>query len=257
MPIKDSLYFSYDGVNSNTHKLINVNYNVGLFEEYFLPEQELYIEQIPGRDDPYYLGNKKYPLQIDLEFAFEEGFGEKNEYIQDVSRWLFQDYYQPLIFSNAQDKIYYCMYVGDPNLLHNCIKDGLIQISMRNIDPYARSPFYESDIYASVENIVFDNLGDVELLPIIQLEILQDTDFTLINNGNGTEMKFAGLLNGDVLEIDLKYEMINATNGGNKVYRYDNLIVDNLKLDVGENQLGVVEHTNNWNMKLKYQYKFY
>lgn len=257
MPIKDSLYFNYDGINSTEHKLINVNFNVGLFDEYFLPEQELYIKQVPGRDDPYYMGNKKHPLQIDLEFAFEEGFGADNEYIQNVSRWLFQeDYYKPLIFSNAQDKIYYCMYVGDPNLLHNCNKDGLIQISMRNIDPYIRSPFYESDIYTSVENITFDNLGDVELLPIIQLEILQDTDFTLINNTNETEMKFTGLLNGDVLEVDLRYQMINATNGENKIYRYDNLITDNLRIDVGENQLSVVEHANNWNMKLKYQYMF-
>ncbi len=257
MPIKDSLYFNYDGINSTEHKLINVNFNVGLFDEYFLSEQELYIKQMPGRDAPYYMGNKKHSLQIDLEFAFEEGFGEDNEYIQNVSRWLFQeDYYKPLIFSNAQDKIYYCMYVGDPNLLHNCNKDGLIQISMRNIDPYIRSPFYESDIYTSIESITFDNLGDVELLPIIQLEILQDTDFTLINNTNETEMKFTGLLNGDVLEVDLRYQMIDATNGENKIYRYDNLITDNLRIDVGENQLSVVEHANNWNMKLKYQYMF-
>ena len=85
--IKDSLTFEYNGIDSSVYKLINVNYNVGLFEEDFLPEQELFAEQIPGRDDLYLLGSKTMPLQIDLTFAFEEGFEEN---IKNVSRWLFK-----------------------------------------------------------------------------------------------------------------------------------------------------------------------
>lgn len=254
--IHDSLYFNYDGIDSTTYKLINVNYNVTLCEELFLPEQELYTVQIPGRDDSYFMDSKRLPLQINLQFAFDEGFGENNEHIQAVSRWLFQDYYKPLIFSEQEYKIYHCMYVGDPNLLHTCNKEGLIEIVMQNISPYAYSPFYESEIYTSTKNIVFDNAGDVAIQPILILETIENTSFTLVNESNQTELRLKELLAGDALEIDLEYGMVNATNNGKKICRYDNLTVDNLRMDVGENLLSVVEHANDWQIKFKYQYKF-
>lgn len=252
--IKDSLTFEYNGIDSSAYKLINVNYNVGLFEEDFLPEQELFAERIPGRDDPYLLGSKTMPLQIDLEFAFTEGFGEDDKYIRDVSRWLFQEYYKPLIFSNAPDKIYYCIYDGEPNLLHNCNKEGLIQITMRNIDPYARSPLYETEMYESVEEIEIDNSGNIEIFPLIELEVLDNIDILLLTNDtNDTVLRFDNLLAGDELEIDLRYQVVDAFNGNKKVFRYDNMARNTFKLAVGANKLFVTPIDKDWKMKFKYQ----
>jgi len=245
--IKDSLTFEYNGIDSSVYKLINVNYNVGLFEEDFLPEQELFAEQIPGRDDLYLLGSKTMPLQIDLTFAFEEGFEEN---IKNVSRWLFQDYYKPLIFSDMPHKIYHCMYIGDTNLLHTS-KEGLIEISMRNIDSYARSQF-QSMSFQSVNDVTINNLGDTELLPIIELDILENMDiFTIVNKTNGTALKFENLLAGDKLEVDLYYKIINNNVG----FRYDNLTLNTFLLETGVNNL-YISKKEGWKVKMRYQYRY-
>ena len=250
--IKDSLIFTYDGRNSSDYNLTNVNYETGLFEEDFLPEQELYMEQIPGRDDPYYLGNKKLPLQINLSFYLEEGFSD----IREISQWLFQDYYKPMIFSNVPNKIYYCKYVGESNLLHSCNDEGLILITMRNIDSYSRSPMQATTMYENTNEIEINNAGDTKLFPIVELEILENIDiFTIVNDTNNTALKFEDLLAGDKLEIDLLYKMINATNGGNKIYRYDNLTLNTFELEVGANDL-FISKKNGWKVKFKYQYRY-
>ena len=249
MPIKDSIYFNYDGVCSDEFGIINVAYDVGMYEEPFSPEQEIHEVIIPGRDDPYFVESKRLPLQIDLQFAFRDGFGENNCYLNNASRWLIRDYYKPLIFSEQPEKIYYCVYVGQTNLLHNCNSEGFIEISMRNIDPYARSPFYQTEVYESPAIIEFNNIGDVDIKPIIQLNIIDDTSITIINNTNNTSLEILDLNAGDLVEIDTNYGTIKGV-------AYGDMEINNFKLDVGENKLLIAEHDKDWLIKLKYQYKF-
>ena len=249
--IKDSLYFNYDGINSAKYGLMNVNYSSGLFEEPFLPEQEIYTEQIPGRNDLYYLGNKQLPIQINLMFYLEKGIEDK------IAKWLFQEYYKPLIFSNAPNRIYYCMYIGETNLLHTCNKDGLIQLSMRNIDSYARSRFYKTNIYRSVKKLNISNLGDVDIFPDIELKILEDmSTFTIVNESNNTLLKLINLNAGDIISINLSHKIVEAINNNVKIYRYANMVLNNFKLGIGNNRLYINEHGYDWKMRLKYLYKF-
>lgn len=257
MTIKNSVSFSYDGVDSSQYKIINVSHGTtSLPEEAFMAERDVEMVQIAGRSEPYFIKSKSLPLQIDLQFVFKEGFGANREHICNVSKWLFKDYYKPLIFSDMPDKIYYCMYVGDMDLLHNCRDEGLIELVMSNIDPYARSQFMETIWFEPEDEIVIDNTGDIVVSPIVYIEIMDDDmDFILYNQTNETRVKFEHLTLGDEIELDLNYGTVDVTNGGINVYRYKNLKIDTLKLDVGTNELMVVQD-DGWKVKLKYQFRY-
>ncbi len=256
MTIKNSVSFTYDGVNSDKYKIINVSHDASFPEEIFMAERDVEMIQIAGRYEPYFIKSKSLPLQIDLQFAFKEGFGTDREHIRNVSKWLFKDYYKPLIFSDMPDKIYYCMYEGDMDLLHNCRDEGLIELVMSNIDPYARSQFMETIWFEPEDEIVIDNMGDIAVPPIVYIEAMDDDmDFILYNQTNETRVRFNNLTLGDEIELDLHYGTVEASNGDVDVSRYENLKIDTLKLDIGTNKLWVVQD-DGWKVKLKYQFKY-
>ncbi|MFA5559473.1 MAG: hypothetical protein WDA59_08510 [Methanofastidiosum sp.] len=79
MTFKNDVNFTYDGESSTNYKIVNVSYSTSPQEEFFLPSQEIYSEYIPNKPDPYFKGIKRLPLQLELEFAFEENFTETEE----------------------------------------------------------------------------------------------------------------------------------------------------------------------------------
>jgi len=255
MTIKNSVRFNYAGIDSEDYGLINVNYDVSLPDELFISERDIEVSQSAGRDDVYFVDVVNLPLVIDLHFAFKYGFGKNHEYLTEVSRWLNQDYYQPLIFSEQPNRIYYCMCDGDTELIHNQAGAGLISLTMRNMDNYARSQFYISDIYESISDVNIYNWGDVELKPIIYIEMLEDMNiFTLLNTNNLTKLEFRELQSGDEIFVDLNHKIVEAENNNTKIYLYDNLKDSSLLFDVGENH--ITASMGDWRLRFKYQYKF-
>ncbi|WP_306554809.1 phage tail domain-containing protein [Paenibacillus sp. LK1] len=148
--IRDSLYFSFAGETSVKHGLINVNLNSGMQEEMFFPSREIVEEKVKGNDKPYFMRTETEPLKFSVSFAFEETWN--TEKIREVARWLTQhDYYQELYFTNdlaiGTERIFYAMVVDDSTLVHNCLKQGYINLTFRCDSPYSYSPIMTSRTY--------------------------------------------------------------------------------------------------------------
>ncbi|WP_260984586.1 phage tail domain-containing protein [Paenibacillus xylanexedens] len=148
--IRDSLYFSFAGVKSVDYGILNVNLNSGMQEEVFFSSQEIIEEKVKGRDKPYYMRTETEPLKFSVSFAFEETWN--TEKIREVARWLTQhDYYQELYFVNedglGSERIFYAKVVDDSTLVHNCLKQGYINLTFRCDSPYSYSPIMTSRVY--------------------------------------------------------------------------------------------------------------
>ncbi|MFF2090184.1 distal tail protein Dit [Paenibacillus sp. NPDC058174] len=146
MTIHDSLYFEFDGIKSKELKMLNVNLDGGMHNQYFASSQSINEVKIRGKTKSYFQSVEKDPLKISVTFAFEEGWDETS--LRSIRKWLTEPtYYAPLKFSNNNEKIYYALYVDEPELLHNSLSQGYITINFRCNDAYAYSPLMLSPIY--------------------------------------------------------------------------------------------------------------
>jgi predicted phage tail component-like protein len=252
--MKESLYFVYDGINSYDMGIIQVNTNNGLYEEPFLHQRNIVEEKIRGRDTPYFYDIEREPLTINMELFFDTEMTD--EKIREVARWLNQNYYKELYFSEAPDRRFYTMYTGSPTLLHNGIKEGYIQIEMRCNSPYSYSPIYISDEYDCSVNptskqITFTNNGDVECKPIMYIKKIGDGDISIVNNSNGgQEFRLTGLFDQEFITVDNENEEIETDIPG--MYRYNNHNDVFLSMVRGVNYLTI---TGTCILQFKYQFK--
>ncbi len=128
MTIKDNVHFVYDGQSSTDLGIINVSIEEVWVDEPFLATTEINSIKTKGKDKPYFMGVTREPLRLNLTFAFVEGWNE--DLIQEVAMLFHTDYYKPLYFSDNEDRIFYCMYSGDPRILHYKLKQGYIEMEL-------------------------------------------------------------------------------------------------------------------------------
>ncbi|RXZ78208.1 phage tail protein [Paenibacillaceae bacterium] len=141
MAIHESLYFEYDGIKSIDFGIINVTVTDSSMKEEKLSNREIKEVSVRGRNRPYFQDIIRNPISIQVSFAFEETWD--NEKIRKVCRWLTeQDYYKPLIFSSDNERIFYALVVNEPVLIHNCLKQGYLNLEFRCSDSYTYSPVY-------------------------------------------------------------------------------------------------------------------
>ncbi|MGV2886799.1 phage tail domain-containing protein [Paenibacillus taichungensis] len=150
MTIRDSLHFSYAGIKSTDFGIINVNLNSGMQEEILFPSRKIVEEKVKGNDRPYFMGIETEPLQFSVSFAFEETWNTVK--IREVTRWLTQhDYYQELYFASEDglgpERIFYATVVDESKLVHNCLKQGYVDLTFRCDSPYSYSPIMTSRLY--------------------------------------------------------------------------------------------------------------
>lgn len=150
MTIRDALYFSFAGKKSVDYGILNVTMSSGMYEESLAPSRSIQEVSIKGRDRPYFQGTKKDPLKFNVSFAFEDTWDTQK--IREVTRWLTeQDYYQELYFTNDigrdPERIFYALFVDDPVLVHNGIREGYVNLTVRCDSPYSYSPMFTSRLY--------------------------------------------------------------------------------------------------------------
>ncbi|MFC3749257.1 phage tail domain-containing protein [Paenibacillus sp. GCM10012306] len=214
MPIRDSLYFIYDGIESLDMGIVNVNMETGMLEENFLPEQTINETTIRGNDTPYFIEQKKTPFKVNLTFAFVDNFDEGK--LEEVYRWLGkQTYYKPMVLSNDWNKVYYLLYTGEPRLLHNSLKEGYVTIEMRSISPYTYSPVYQpewldcSSNNANGMEFVVENKGGLICKPQIKIQKIGDGEISIVNESNrGKTFRVVNLVNNETIDIDCEKEDI-------------------------------------------------
>lgn len=164
--IRDSLYFSYAGKKSVDFGIINVNVSSGMQEEPLGASRSIQEVSIRGRDRPYFQDIKKEPLQFKVSLAFEDVWDTQK--IREVARWLTDhDYYQEFYFTNEigrdPEKIYYALFVDDPILVHNGLKQGYITLTVRCDSATAYSPTMTSRLYQWDDRTITQKVTDFSL----------------------------------------------------------------------------------------------
>lgn len=256
--IRESEYFYFAGRKSTDFGIINVNVSDGLYEEDLISNRTINEVTIPGRKKPYFIDITEEPKILQLRFAFLEKWNDK--LIDEVVRWLNVDTYQPLYFEGNIDRVFYAMPVNNVAYIHNGLKEGYLNLTMRCNSSNSFSHEIITPIYNTLElserqendfpivNIV--NRGHYSIYPEIWIEKISDGDIVIFNKTNGNQkFEFKNIEVGEKLFIDCENEIIN-TNKEN-IYRYDDFNDEYLELIYGENILSLSN-----NMKIKFRYRY-
>ncbi len=254
MTYSESLGFTYNDIHSSEFGIMNVQTSSGLFEEQFLPNRSVIEEKIAGRDEPYFFGFEYETTEIPLTFYLSEGWDENRLY--EIANWLTQSHYKPLRFDEDETRLFYCMYVGDTRILHNGLKQGYVNITMKCNSPFSFTPVYtrEFNLTDNSMGVNFElyNLGHKECFPKFVIEKIGAGDISIINHTNGIESKLTTLEDKEIVTVDNNAKDIETSIPF--VYRYSNFNNKFMKLNVGVNKFTVV---GNSKLTITYQSKRY
>jgi phage-related protein len=251
--IKNISHFHYAGIDSRDMGVINVSLDSGLYEDSFGASRTIIEEKTPFRDEPYFFGFNNEPRQFQLSFYFVDGWDEFK--IRQVVRWLKQDYYQPLYFWDAvPERIYNCLVVDEPKIIHNGLQQGFLTLTFRCDSPYSYSHFYEETYEIGDTPFEWDiyNSGDVTITPNIEFKKIGNGDFSIMNYRNGgKEVKVSNLLDQEIIKINgdrctIETSLVNQ-------YRYNDFNNQSLELVYGKNTL---KFTGKGTINLLIRYKF-
>lgn len=238
--IRSSEYFTFNGERSDYYGILNVNVgSSGLQSEPFAASRGIKEQRIRGNDRPYFMGVELEPLEFTVSFMFEDKWDESK--IRNVARWLTSPkYYAPMVFADL-DRIFYCICVDSPELIHNCLERGYIDLKFRCIDAYTYTRVYNKIVDLSqnpAEGTVytFENFGDVECKPIVKIEKVGNGDVSFFNQSNGNaEMTFKNLIDKEIVTIDCESRIVESNIP--LIYRYNNMVGDYLSIPIYNNYL--------------------
>jgi phage-related protein len=260
--IRQSLYFKFNGESSEDYNLWNINMSTGMQSEPFASPRNIKEVSIRGTSRRYFQEIQLEPLEFTVSFAFKTGFTSDD--LRSVARWLTTpNFYAPLQFfdgtNNDLNQIYYAMFIDSPELFSSS-NQGYINLKVRCYDAYAYSGIYTSEIYDYSANVgngtsyVFENKGDVDVQPVIIVEIVSGNLLTIQNNSaGGQKLQFNNLQIGETVIIDCENEIIE-TNLAN-TYRYDNMASDSTFLSIprGFNYMNIKGNVKiQWKFENKY-----
>lgn len=217
--IRQSEYIEFNGVNSQTLGIINVNISSGLLEEPLVGSKSINETKVRGRDVPFFHGVENEPLSFELSLAFENEW--TSDQIREVMRWLYvTDYYVPLVFSSKPDQRVYGKVVGEPKLVHNSNNGGYIIVNFRTDSPYfhgaVESVYYDLITNpAGGTNIEIMNNSDLDIPCNVLIKKKNDGDIAIVNLSNsGETISVTGLKDGSYLLIDAENEDIESSATG-------------------------------------------
>lgn len=256
--IRESNHFSFDGIKSTRFGIVNVKIEDGLYSETIAGSKEINEVFIAGRRDPYFFGIVEEPITIKLKFFFPDGWDE--EQLDRTIRWLNVDTYRPLFFEGDIDKVYHALPIDGIDKIHNGLKEGYLELTMRCSSSRAMShdmytPIINTKEKASLKGlekhiINISNKGHVSTFPDIWIEKTDKGSIEIRNLSNGNELfKLDNIKIGEKLFVDCENEVINTSL--ERTYRYDDFNDNYLELKYGVNEL---ELSPNMIIRMRYKY---
>lgn len=256
MTIRSSLHFTFNGRRSDEFGIMNVNMESGLQSEPFAANRSVKEQRVRGRDRGYFQEIELDKLKFSVSFAWENGW-ENEDKIREAARWLLSpQYYAPMIFAEQMDRIYYCICVDSPELLHNSMRQGYIRLNFECIDAYTYTPVYEKSLDLSNNSVegtiyTFENFGDAACKPQISIYKVGNGSIGIFNQSDGnTEMTIKNLVNGETIEIDCENRIIESDIP--LTHHYNDLQGDYLTIPVYNNRLLI---KGKCHLRFKYQLK--
>jgi phage-related protein len=236
--IKDKLYFNLDGVWSSEYGLVHVVLDGGMYEENLGANREINEKKVRNNPKPLLNGVEESPIEFEMSIAFKDDYTD--ELLDQVIRWLFKDYYRPLYFQGAENKVFRAMVVGQPQIVHNGLQQGYVNLSIRCDSSNVYSPTNITPMYtvSGTKTITMNSTGHVDIYPEIsilkigngtlKIESLDDMGNTfLINN----------LTNGEDLYLNCQREIITTDAIG--VYHFDDVVGEYPRLIYGANRFKI------------------
>lgn len=255
MAIRSSEYFTYDGIQSDTFGILNVNMEGGMLSEPFSSARVIREQKVKGNDRPYFMGIDREPYEFSVSFAFGDRWDETR--IGEVAKWLLSPrYYAPLVFADDPDRIFYCLCVDSPELIHNGLREGYIDLHFRCNDPYSYTSVYEEIVDLTSNPVegtvyVFDNFGQEVCLPEVTIHKNGNGSVEIANTSDGNAMmKFVDLLDNETVIVDCENRLIRSDIP--LTSRYANLQGNYLALPINQNHLQIKGACT---LKFKYQLK--
>lgn len=249
--IKDKLYFNFNEVSSSTYGLVNINFD-GMFEETLVASRNINETVIRGNSKPLFHSVDDSPLEFDMTIAFENGFDDTM--IDNVIKWLFVGSYRPLYFEGKENRVYYCMPIGESTIAHNGLNKGYLTITMRCDSSNLYSQVVTSDLTNVVteSTITLQNDGHFDVYPEISIKkngvgtiVIESLD----DNGNIFEIR--DLTNLEDIYLNCEKEIIVSDVPG--VYRYDKMNGEVPRLVIGQNRFKI---TGNCTIQFRYKNKY-
>ena len=237
--IKDKLHFNFDGIWSHAYKLIHIVLDSGMYEETFVAERNIVETNINGSDKPLLHRVETSPLEFDMTIAFEEGFSDNT--INQIIQWLFQDdYYRPLYFEGKEDRVYYCMPVGEPSIIHNGLSQGYFNITMRCNSSRIYSPvnITQNETITTNKTITIVNDGHYDIFPEISI-VKNGAGHIVIESldDNNDIFEIRDLTNMEDLYLNCEKEIIETDLTG--VTRYNKLNGEFPRILIGTNRFKI------------------
>jgi len=239
MAISESTDFTFNGISSQSMGVMNVHINNGLYQEPFTSTLELFETKVKRKNRPLFSLLKKNPLSFKVTFSIPD---ISDSAISAIKRWLVVSYYTPLIFSSSPTKIYFCLPINDIKISHNGTQ-GYIEIDFRCDDHCAFSSVNTTQIYDLTTNptstiIPITNSGDLEIYPVLYVQIMSGSTFSITNTSNANQlMSFTGLSVNETVTISGDDQSV--TSSLPLVYRYNAMSGDFTTLIRGINNLSI------------------
>lgn len=147
-----------------------------------ITEQELTTVRVIGSDEDYVTYRTKPPRYLEIDYEIRaKNKEELRKKIDEVSAIIETTEKVPIIFSDEPDMTYYGEYAGveeNVEYHHVGIHRGTIFI-LRDKYKYGAEKVIEPES----DTFIVENEGTAETEPIITMNVLQDTTFALVSNG--------------------------------------------------------------------------
>ena len=256
MAVSESLKFFYDGVDFyEKYNLLNIHIDSGMFQETFLASRNIKEQKIRGNNKPYFQEIEDGVLSLKLTIGFENGFDEDK--LRSLARDLKKDFYRKLIFSENPERVFFAILVDEPTLVHTGNNVGYISCSFRCDSPYTYSNTYTSKLYDLSSNtsqgteIIFTNNGDLPCDAIIQVQVIDNNSFSIVNKSDsGKTISFSSLSDNEIITIDTENEEVETSLPD--LHRFSNMTGDFYDFPIGINRLQIF---GNIILQFKYEFK--
>jgi len=250
----ENLHFTYDGKSSRDFGVQLVNPSGGLYKEQFLPNRKIVETKVAGRHSSFFHRVDDDPLSFSLHIYLGEW--EKRNNLRQISRWLYQDYYKPLIFESNPDVVYYAMIEGKSELTHNGLFNGYISLNIRMNSPYCYSiPHEDSFTVNSSKSMKIYNNGDLPMRMKMEITKNGNGNISIVNNRNGDRFELNNLLNREIVYVDCPNEYLSSSlEKSSGRYLVDNH--NDVWLDIEAETDATLSFNGNFSIKLTYEYAY-
>jgi len=220
----EAMDFTYDGISSIDKGVTLVNSNNGLFKESFLPSRKIVEKSVAGNPKPYFKRVEEQPLSFPITF-YLDGWKERDNYREFV-RWFDQPYYKPFWLATNPDRIMYALIEGTSSLLHNGVKDGYVEGTMRCSSPYMYSqPIKYTKNIRGTHTEWINNDGDKDCKPYLKIKKIGNGNIvinTFMEEQQINNFQINNLLDGEIIEVDCINEDLKSSHEPYGRFVFDN-----------------------------------